>query len=295
MLASTRLIAPRRFLSPTSTFSALRLFSTSSHLAYAHPQATYQTNHGKQSPDNMALLDVYASLSLLDPTLRSEVTLDHNNVKDLYTRYKSASSNEEKSTLVKLVRSTSSASLDAIFLTFAFCPFPALAKVIRELATHSEAEEVSVYNVLEQKGLIKEGKELRDEHEQLEKVLYSVDWTKVDSSEFAPKFEHAIQLFIQHSDREEEEVLKQLEGKLSPEENDKLARDFLAKRHVVPTRPHPVAPQSGGLVQKVLGMATKPHDKILETLQGRSFADLKYQHESGKVQPIKIDSAVLAA
>lgn len=258
MLASTRLIAPRRFLSPTSTFSALRLFSTSSHLAYAHPQAIYQTDDGKQSPDNMTLLDVY-----------SEVTLDHNNVKDLYTRYKSASSNEEKSTLVNTI--------------------------IRELATHSEAEEVSVYNVLEQKGLIKEGKELRDEHEQLEKVLYSVDWTKVDSSEFAPKFEHAIQLFIQHSDREEEEVLKQLEGKLSPEENDKLAREFLAKRHVVPTRPHPVAPQSGGLVQKVLGMATKPHDKILETLQGRSFADLKFQHESGKVQPVKIDSAVLAA
>lgn len=67
------------------------------------------------------------------------------------------------------------------------------------------------------------------------------------------------------------------------------------KRKVVPTRPHPAAPQSGGVVQKVLGMATKPHDKIIETLQGRHFAELKYQHSSGKVEPIKIDPALFHA
>ncbi|GAA5865575.1 hypothetical protein JCM8547_007654 [Rhodosporidiobolus lusitaniae] len=245
----TRLALPssRSSLLPSS-FTAISRFSTSSKLAYAHPQAIYKH-------DKMTLLDTY-----------SEVITDHNNVKDLYSRYKRATSDEEKSTLVNTI--------------------------IRELATHSEAEEVSVYNVLESKGLVSDSKVLRDEHEELEKILWSVDWTKVSAEEFAPKFDKAIQLFIQHSDREEEDVLKKLATQLSPEENDKIARDFLAKRHVVPTRPHPAAPQSGGVMQKVLGMATKPHDKILETLQGRHFADLKYQHEQGKVEPIKIDSSI---
>jgi hypothetical protein len=44
------------------------------------------------------------------------------------------------------------------------------------------------------------------------------------------EFEHAIQLFIKHSDREEEDILKRLKEKLTPEENDKLAQDFLTVR-----------------------------------------------------------------
>jgi hypothetical protein len=56
--------------------------------------------------------------------------------------------------------------------------------VIHELAVHSEAEEVSVYNVLEAKGLTTDSKVLRDEHEELEKVLWSADWTKVTDPEF---------------------------------------------------------------------------------------------------------------
>ncbi|BGP20176.1 hypothetical protein JCM10213_000739 [Rhodosporidiobolus nylandii] len=244
------------------TASRARLFSTSVRLAYAHPQGIYKSD-SQQNKQNMAgsRIDVY-----------SEIVVDHNNVKDLYARYKAATSTEEKSTLVNTI--------------------------IHELAMHSEAEEVSVYNVLEAKGLTKESDLLRKEHQELEEVLYSVDWTKVDSAELAPitlssllspfsrrsdlllspaEFERAVELFIVHSSREEDEVLKDLESKISPEENDKLARDFLAVRKVVPTRPHPAAPQSGGVVHKVLGMATKPHDKILETLQGGKFAELKYQ------------------
>uniref|UniRef100_A0A0K3CU05 BY PROTMAP: gi/342319008/gb/EGU10960.1/ Proteophosphoglycan 5 [Rhodotorula glutinis ATCC 204091] n=3 Tax=Rhodotorula toruloides TaxID=5286 RepID=A0A0K3CU05_RHOTO len=201
----------------------------------------------------------------------SEVIVDHNNVKQLFHMYKKATSKEEKGTLVNTI--------------------------IREIAVHSEAEEVSVYNDLESRGLAGESKELRDEHEQLEKVLYSVDWTKVDSSEFEPKFEHAIQLFIKHSDREEEDILKRLKEKLTPEENDKLAQDFLMKRKAVPERPHPLAPQSGGIVQKVAGALTKPHDKILETLRGQHFLSddqLAYKHgQSTNVQPIKIDTSLL--
>ncbi|GAA5998810.1 uncharacterized protein JCM10292_005716 [Rhodotorula paludigena] len=232
-------------------------FSTLPAHLQPHPQANYQ-----DTATNMSTVANHADLY-------SEIVVDHNNVKDLYHRYKTASSNDERATLVNTN--------------------------VRELAVHSEAEEAGPYNTLEEKGLVQESTALRQEHQELEEILWSLDWTKIDNPDFGPKFEKAIEMFIKHSDREEEEVLKQLEGKLSPEENAKLAADFLAKRKVVPTRPHPAAPQSGGVVQKVLGMATKPHDKIIETLQGRHFADLKYQHSSGKVEPIKIDSALLLA
>lgn len=62
---------------------------------------------------------------------------------------------------------------------------------------------------------------------------------------------------------------------------------------MVPSRPHPLAPQSGGVLQKALGLQTKFHDKVVETLQGKSFiepAQLKWQHGQSGVEPIKIDA-----
>lgn len=47
-------------------------------------------------------------------------------------------------------------------------------------------------------------------------------------------------------------------------------------------------------MQKALGLQTKFHDKVAETLQGKSFineADLKWQHGQIGVEPIKIDAA----
>ena len=63
---------------------------------------------------------------------------------------------------------------------------------------------------------------------------------------------------------------------------------------MVPSRPHPLAPQSGGIVQKALGLQTKVHDKVVETLQGKSFIDpsqLKWHHGQSGVEPIKIDAS----
>lgn len=109
--------------------------------------------------------------------------------------------------------------------------------------------------------------------------MYSLDYTKLSSPEFGPKFKSAMKHFIEHSDHEERGTaghdkgsLHALAQKLSVEDNHKLAEEFVAARKVVPTRPHPLAPQSGGLLQKILGMGTKiPHDKVVETLQGKTF------------------------
>lgn len=58
----------------------------------------------------------------------------------------------------------------------------------------------------------------------------------------------------------------------------KLARAFLAARKTVPTRPHPAAPQTGGMAQKAAGIQGTVHDKIIETLGGRKFVEVKHQH-----------------
>ncbi len=76
----------------------------------------------------------------------------------------------------------------------------------------------------------------------------------------------------------------------------KIARAFLKARTTVPTRPHPWAPQTGGIAQKVAGMQGAFLDKVrdalatalvvmltvlrqvVETVEGRRFVDLKYEH-----------------
>ena len=66
---------------------------------------------------------------------------------------------------------------------------------------------------------------------------------------------------------------------------------------MAPTRAHPAAPQTGGLAQKAAGVQGSIHDKvclqvihinpglitapspqIIETLEGRNFVELKYDH-----------------
>lgn len=41
-----------------------------------------------------------------------------------------------------------------------------------------------------------------------------------------------------------------------------MAKEFLKARTSVPSRAHPMAPQSGGLLQKAAGMQAKLHDKV---------------------------------
>lgn len=42
----------------------------------------------------------------------------------------------------------------------------------------------------------------------------------------------------------------------------KIARAFLKARQSVPKRPHPLAPQTGGVVQKAMGMHGRVQDTV---------------------------------
>jgi hypothetical protein len=57
-----------------------------------------------------------------------------------------------------------------------------------------------------------------------------------------------------------------------------MAREFLKARTMVPQRPHPKAPQTGGVAQKAAGTFGSVHDKIVEKLEGREYVELKYRH-----------------
>ncbi|KAK4050467.1 hypothetical protein OIV83_003537 [Microbotryomycetes sp. JL201] len=199
-----------------------------------------------------------------------EIITDHNNIKDLFKRYKNETDRDKKAMIVNTM--------------------------IREIAIHSEAEEATVYKSLEKESEA-DANHFRDEHQQLEETLYSLDYTNMDRQpDFDKKLEHGIIMFLKHSAEEESEPgqLAKLSKTLSPEDNDALAKEFLQYRDLVPTRPHPSAPQSGSVVHKALGAVTRGHDRIIEMMTGRDFVDLKYQHPAkGQVESLKMDDSLL--
>jgi len=181
-----------------------------------------------------------------------EIKLDHDNVRDLFERYKSASDKDERGMIANTL--------------------------IREMAIHGDAEEISVYNEFEKLGLGDTAVHNKEEHATIKKLVYEADTTSTDKPEYDSILKRAVSTFLEHAGEEEQSQLPMIKDKVSPEDNDAMARSFLAARKKVPTRPHPSAPQTGGMAQKAMGAKASMMDTLLETMQGRKFVDLKHQH-----------------
>ncbi|KAH8800547.1 hypothetical protein DL96DRAFT_1699255 [Flagelloscypha sp. PMI_526] len=181
-----------------------------------------------------------------------QIAVDHDNVRDLFRRFKA----EQDKTQQAILANT----------------------LIREMAIHSDSEEISVYNDLGKYGLGNIAAHNREEHAEVKKLVYAADDASIDQGDYVAIMSAAVEGFLDHAGEEERDQLPKLVEKLSAEENDALAREFLKARRVVPTRPHPSAPVSGGIGQKAAGLQGKLHDKVIETLGGRKFADVKYAH-----------------
>jgi len=184
----------------------------------------------------------------------NEIKLDHDNVRDLYERFKVATTSDEKGVIANTL--------------------------IREMAIHSDAEEISVYNDFGKYGLEDDAAHNREEHAEVKRLVYAADDASVEQKDYNDVMGRAVTAFLTHAAEEEEDQLPKLTQRLSEEENHKLAEAFLKARKSVPTRPHPMAPQTGGIAQKAAGMQGMFHDKVIETLGRRKFVDLKYQHPS---------------
>jgi len=179
-----------------------------------------------------------------------QIKIDHDNVRDLFSRYQStpASDVDQRAMIVNTL--------------------------IREAAIHSDAEEMSVY-----KALPKDVHEHdKAEHAEVKRLMYEADSKSIKKEDYDSVLTRAVQAFLAHAEEEERDQLPNLVKGVSAEENHKMATDFLKARKMVPTRPHPAAPQTGGSAQKVAGMQGTVHDKIIESLEGRKFVDLKFTH-----------------
>ncbi|CAE6409136.1 unnamed protein product [Rhizoctonia solani] len=194
----------------------------------------------------------------------NEILVDHNNVRDLHKRFIAAYKNKEEDLMNNIANT-----------------------IVHEAALHSDGEELSIYKVLDAHGLHEAAEKDREEHQQVKQAMSHVDSNSVSSlgiDEFANAVEKACQLFIQHAEAslnlsdEENNQYKQLSAKLSTEEKASLAKDFLKAREMAPSRPHPSAPQHGGVGQKIMGTLAKPADAAITA--SRHLVDLKYQHAS---------------
>ncbi|KAG9125224.1 hypothetical protein FRC07_008520 [Ceratobasidium sp. 392] len=188
----------------------------------------------------MASLDYY-----------NEIMVDHNNVRDLHKRFNEAyQAKNEK--LMNDIANT----------------------LVHEAALHSDGEELSIYKVLDKHGLHDAAEKDRAEHQEVKQAMSHVDSNSVSSlgiDDFASAVEKACRLFMQHAEEEENVHYKELSSKLSSGEKADLARDFLKAREMAPSRPHPSAPQDGGIGQKLMGTMAKPIDAMIDH---NNFRDL---------------------
>ncbi|KAF9262557.1 hypothetical protein L218DRAFT_945111 [Marasmius fiardii PR-910] len=115
--------------------------------------------------------------------------------------------------------------------------------LVREMAMHSDAEEVSLYNEFAFVGMAEVAQDNKEDSE--------------------------------HSEVKNEQ-LPQIMSKLTREQSDVMAREFVGARMLVPTRPHPDAPQTGGIAQKAIGLHGRTYDKLAGSIAERSFVEVKY-------------------
>ncbi|KAL0573646.1 hypothetical protein V5O48_008318 [Marasmius crinis-equi] len=173
-----------------------------------------------------------------------EIILDHDNVRDLFERFKVAANVEEKVIIANTL--------------------------IREIAIHSDAEEMSLYDYMGNYGLGQSAAHNREEHAEVKQLVYVALDAQVDRPDFEEIITRAVTTFLQHSQEEETQQLPQLVAALTPDQNDALAREFLGARIKVPSRLHPVEPEPE--------LQESFHSKITDAMWNRQFTNVKFAH-----------------
>lgn len=136
-----------------------------------------------------------------------------------------------------------------------------------------------MYKLMESHGMVSTAEKDRDDHQAVKRAMAELDTHSIAANGldvFASRVTHACQLFLEHAEQEEEDQLPKLCSQLGKHDESKAVDDFLHARKLAPTRPHPAAPQTGGVAQKAAGAMAKPMDKVVEA--GRKFVDVKHRH-----------------
>lgn len=117
-------------------------------------------------------------------------------------------------------------------------------KLIIELVRHSEAEEQAVYPLMAKK--IDGGKDLVeheiDEHSKAEKLMKKMDGMGGDDPELPVLMGQLKTAILEHIREEETEAFPKLRQAVGADELDKLGTVVKGLKKIVPTHPHPMAP-----------------------------------------------------
>lgn len=123
---------------------------------------------------------------------------------------------------------------------------------------------------------------MAEEHADVKKKIFKAEHAFVNSDSYDGVLADAVEAFLAHAVEEETAQFPQLLEMWTPEQNDvgararlhtrlspttlsppqQIARAFLKARESVPRRPHPLTPQTGGMLQKAMGMHGKVQDKV---------------------------------
>ncbi|KAG6326935.1 hypothetical protein ID866_12154, partial [Astraeus odoratus] len=137
-----------------------------------------------------------------------------------------------------------------------------------EVARHAAGEEIVVYPLFEKK-LGEEGRKMaekdRADHHEIKVILSQMESYSVGTSEFDNAINKVIEVLKEHIKGEEEHDLPLLQSKLNPDESHAAERHFERTKALVPTRPHPLAPDKPPY-ETLAGFLALPIDKIKDLL-----------------------------
>ncbi|SYW84050.1 uncharacterized protein UBRO2_05373 [Ustilago bromivora] len=202
----------------------------------------------------------FATTIMSSPRLLEEIKVDHDNIRDLCKRFQDAQKKGDEKLCTDIANT-----------------------IIHEAAVHSDAEELSIYKMMDQQGMRDIAEKDRNDHQQVKQAMNDLNAhgiSDVGLEAYAKRVVDACQLFLHHAEEEETDQLPRLVKELSEKDHTKAVDDFLQARKMAPTRPHPSAPQGGGMAQKAMGAMGKAADVAMDV--GRNFVDLKYHHSDVK-------------
>jgi hemerythrin-like domain-containing protein len=144
-------------------------------------------------------------------------------------------------------------------------------RIVIELVRHSEAEEQAVYPIVRKH--IDNGDKIIeheiDEHSRAERIMKELDTMSADDPQFGVLMAQLMTSIKEHVAEEENEVFPQFRSKVSPEELQKLGATVEALKKIVPTHPHPMAPDHPPF-NALLGPGAGLVDRLRDMLTGRA-------------------------
>ena len=170
---------------------------------------------------------------------------DHREVEQMFAEYEQATSKGDKETLRD--------------------------RIIIELVRHSEAEEQAVYPVMRKH--LDDGDRLIeheiDEHSKAERIMKELDTMSADDPQFGVLMTQLMTSIKEHIAEEENVAFPQFRTKVSAEELQKLGATVEGLKKIVPTHPHPMAPDHPPF-NALLGPGVGLVDRLRDMLTGRA-------------------------